>query len=135
MKELAKSLEEYEVVREIPGVGDTLAPRLIAEIGDVRRFKNGKSLVAYAGIDAPPYESGVFVGTKRKISKRGSAILRKTGYEVMKCIKSVKPNEDPVYQFMIKKEAEGKPLKVAKIAALNKLLRIYYARVKEVYIA
>ena len=34
---------------------------------------------------------------------------------------------------MIKKENEGKPKKVAKIAALNKFLRIYYAKVKEVY--
>ncbi len=135
MRELARGLKEYRVVKEMAGVGETLAPRLIAEIGDVRRFKNGKSLIAYAGIDAPPYESGTFIGTKRKISKRGSAILRKTGYEVMKCIKSNKPREDSVYQFMIKKEAEGKPLKVAKIAALNKFLRIYYARVKEVYTA
>ncbi len=50
MKELAKGLKEYGVVREMPGVGDTLAPRLKAEIGDVQRFKNGKSLVAYAGL-------------------------------------------------------------------------------------
>jgi transposase len=35
---------------------------------------------------------------------------------------------------MLKKESEGKPNKVAKIAALNKFLRIYYARVKEVYV-
>ncbi len=135
MRELARGLKEYEVVKEMSGAEETLAPRLIAEIGDVRRFKNGKSLVAYAGIDAPPYESGNFKGTQRKISKRGSAILRKTGYEVMKCIKSNKPSEDSVYQFMMKKEAEGKPLKAVKIAALNKFLRIYYARVKEVYTA
>ncbi|CUU49836.1 hypothetical protein BJV38_000779 [Clostridium beijerinckii] len=35
--------------------------------------------------------------------------------------------------FVLKKEAEGKASKVAKIAGLNKFLRIYYARVKEVY--
>jgi hypothetical protein len=52
----------------------------------------------------------------------------------MKCIKSAKPTEDnAVYEFMIKKELEGKHKKVAKIAALNKFLRIYYARVLEVY--
>ena len=37
------------------------------------------------------------------------------------------------YNFMIKKENEGKPKRVAKIAGLNKFLRIYYARVMEVY--
>ena len=134
MQTLSRGLPEYSVVRSMNGVGDVLAPRLIAEIGDVRRFHNGSSLIAYAGIDSPPYESGSFFGTKRKISKRGSSLLRKTGYEVMKCVKSSKPTDDnAVYLFMLKKEAEGKPKNVAKIAALNKFLRIYYARVKEVY--
>ena len=134
MQAIATSLPEYSVIRAMPGVGDVLAPRLIAEIGDVRRFHNGSALVAYAGIDAPPFQSGTFTATKRNISKRGSSLLRKTGYEVMKCIKSSKPSQDTaVYDFMCKKEAEGKPKKVAKIAALNKFLRIYYARIKEVY--
>ena len=132
MQELASSLKEYDVVRDMPGVGDTLAPRLIAEIGDIKRFYSKKSLIAYAGIDSPPFESGQFVANKRRISKRGSALLRKTGYEIMKCIKSNKP-DNPVFIYMIKKENEGKPKKVAKIAALNKFLRIYYAKVKEVY--
>lgn len=134
MQALASILPEYGVVRAMPGVGDVLAPRLIAEIGDIRRFHSGSALVAYAGIDSPPYESGSFIGTKRKISKRGSPLLRKTGYEITKCLKVVKPVEDAaVYQFMLKKEREGKPKKVAKIAALNKFLRIYYARVTEVH--
>ena len=134
MQTIARGLPKYNVVCSMNGVGDVLAPRLVAEIGDVRRFHSGSALIAYAGIDSPPYESGSFIGIKRRISKRGSALLRKTGYEVMKCLKSVKPTEDnAVYLFMLKKEAEGKPKKVAKIAALNKFLRIYYARVKEVY--
>jgi len=133
MQELAKSLKEYKVVREMAGVGDIIAPRLIAEIGDIRRFHSGKALIAYAGIDAPPYQSGQFTGTRRRISKRGSATLRKTGFEIMKCLKSNKPESDAVYLFILKKEAEGKASKVAKIAGLNKFLRIYYARVKEMY--
>ncbi len=134
MKELAKSLPEYSVVREMGGVGDVLAVKLIAEIGDVRKFNNGKALVAYAGIDAPPYQSGNFVGTHRKISKRGSSTLRKVGYEVMKTLKTIKnPEDSAVYDFILKKEAEGKAKKQAKIAGLNKFLRIYYARVMEVY--
>ena len=85
-------------------------------------------MIAYAGIDSPPYESGGFTGTKRGITKRGSSLLRKTGYEVMKCLKTVKPTEDAaVYEFILKKESEGKAKKVAKIAGLNKFLRIYYA--------
>jgi transposase len=134
MQALASALPEYGVVRSMPGVGEILAPRIIAEIGDIRRFHSGSALIAYSGIDSPPYQSGSFTGTKRKISKRGSTLLRKTGYEVMKCLKSIKPTQDAaVYQYMLKKESEGKPKKVAKIAALNKFLRIYYARVSEVY--
>ena len=134
MQEIASALPEYSVVNEMKGVGTVLSVRLIAEIGDVRRFHNGSALVAFAGIDAPPYESGAFVGTNRHISKRGSATLRKIGYEIMHALKVTKPTEDSaVYDFMIKKENEGKPKRVAKIAGLNKFLRIYYARVMEVY--
>lgn len=133
MQKLARSLKEYPIVRDMGGVGDVLAPKLIAEIGDVRRFHSGKALIAYAGIDAPPYQSGQFIGTNRHISKRGSSLLRKIGYETMRCLKTTKDADDLVYQFIIKKEIEGKPKKVAKMAGLNKFLRIYFARVKEVY--
>ena len=134
MDELTKELPEYEIIKKMKGVGDKLAPRLIAEIGDVRRFKNSKSLIAYAGIDAPPYQSGQFEAMNRHISKRGSRSLRKCGYEVMMAVKSSKPKEDnAVYEDMLKKEAEGKNKKLVKIAGLNKFLRIYYARVIEVY--
>lgn len=134
MQELAKSLPEYSVVREMGGVGDVLAPKLIAEIGDVRKLHSAKALIACAGIDPPPYESGQFIGTKRRITKRGSSTLRKVGYEVMRVLKShPSPKDDAVYQYILKKESEGKSKKLAKIAGLNKFLRIYYARVKAVY--
>lgn len=94
MQELAKTLPEYEVVRNMGGGGVTLAPKLIAEIGDVRRFHSKSALIAHAGIDVPPYESGQFVGIQRRITKRGSSQLRKTGYEVMRCLKEIKEPED-----------------------------------------
>ncbi|WP_167954661.1 IS110 family RNA-guided transposase [Anaerosporobacter faecicola] len=133
MQSLAQTLPEYSIVRAMNGVGDRLAPQLIAEIGDVRRFKSGKALNAYAGNDAPPFQSGQFESQNRHISKRGAPALRKACYEVMQCLKMHKPQDDPVYQFMIKKEEEGKPLNVAKMAAVNKFLRIYYAKVMELY--
>lgn len=83
MQILCKTLPEYSVVRDMNCIGDVLAPRIIAEIGDVRRFKNKHALIAYAGIDAPPYQSGTFNASERKISKRGNSYLRKTGYEIM----------------------------------------------------
>lgn len=133
MQSIASTLPEYSVVRAMNGVGDKLAPRLIAEIGDVRRFKNARALNAYAGNDAPPFQSGQYESLNRHISKRGSASLRKAGYEVMQSLKLHKPENDAVYLFMIKKEGEGKPKNVAKMAGVNKFLHIYYARVTEIY--
>ncbi|MDE7390634.1 MAG: IS110 family transposase [Lachnospiraceae bacterium] len=133
MQELAKSLPEYSVVREMSCIGDVLAPRIIAEVGDVRHFYSKHSLIAYAGIDAPPYQSGCFNAIERHISKRGNSYLRKTGYEIMQSLIQHKPVGDPVYDFIQKKRSEGKSGKEAMIAGLNKFLRIYYGKVTELY--
>lgn len=133
MQEICKTLPEYSVVRDMNCIGDVLAPRIIAEIGDVRRFRNKHSLIAYAGIDAPPYQSGAFNASERKISKRGNSYLRKTGYEIMQSLIKHKPSDDPVYDFIQKKRSEGKCGKEAMIAGLNKFLRVYYGKVMELY--
>lgn len=133
MQELCNTLPEYSVVKEMDCIGDTLAPRIIAEIGDVRRFKNKHSLIAYAGIDAPPYQSGAFHASERHISKRGNSYLRKTGYEIMQSLIKHKPADNAVYDFIQKKHSEGKCGKEAMIAGLNKFLRVYYGKVMELY--
>ena len=133
MRTIAETLPEYKVLRAMAGVGDRLGPVILAEIGDVRRFHSGKALNAYAGNDAPPYQSGQFESRNRHISKRGNPALRKACFEVMQALKLTKPQDDPVYLFLVKKEQEGKPHNVAKMAAVNKFLRIYYARVMELY--
>ena len=131
MLAIAITIPEYQVLRNMNGVGDRLGPLILAEIGDIRRFHSGKALNAYAGNDAPPYQSGNFESHNRHISKRGNAALRKYCFEVMQALKLLKPQDDPVYLFMVKKEQEGKPYNVAKMAGVNKFLRIYYARVME----
>lgn len=133
MQDLCNTLPEYSVVKQMDCIGDTLAPRIIAEIGDVRRFKNKHSLIAYAGIDAPPYQSGAFHASERHISKRGNSYLRKTGYEIMQSLIKHKPADNAVYDFIQKKRSEGKCGKEAMIAGLNKFLRVYYGKVMELY--
>ena len=133
MQTIAETIPEYKVLRSMAGVGDRLGPVILAEIGDIRRFHSGKALNSFAGNDAPPYQSGQFESRNRHISKRGSATLRKACFEVMQCLKLTKPQDDPVYLFMLKKEQEGKPYNVAKMAGVNKFLRIYYARAMELY--
>lgn len=51
----------------------------------MKQFHSKNALIAHAGIDVPPYESGQFIGTRRRITKRGSSHLRRVGYEVMRC--------------------------------------------------
>lgn len=131
MDRLSKKLPEYETVVSIYGVGPIIAPQLMAEIGDIYRFKSKKALIGYAGIDAPPYQSGDINISSRSISKRGSSDLRKTLFVIMQIYLQRKPENEPVYQFLDKKRSEGKPYKVYMIAGANKFLRIYYARVKE----
>ena len=133
MDKLASKLPEYDVISEIPGCGKKLTARVIAEIGDIRRFKNAGSIIAYAGLDAPPYQSGQFEATNRHISKRGNKYLRKTGYEIMKSVKSNVNSDNELRAYIVKKENEGKLKKVAKIAGLNKFLRMYYGKVKKKY--
>ena len=130
MQSLASSLPEYPVVMRMFGVGPALGPQLMAEIGDVRRFHSKKALVAFAGIDAPPYQSGQMDIYSRSISKRGSASLRRTLFLLMGVYLQNAPVNEPVYQFMDKKRSEGKPYKVYMMASANKFLRIYYASVK-----
>ena len=133
MQNIAETIPEYKVLRAMNGVGDRLGPVILAEIGDIRRFHSAKALNSFAGNDAPPYQSGQFESRNRHISKRGSSALRKACFEVMQALKLTKPQDDPVYQFILKKEQEGKPYNVAKMAGVNKFLRIYYARAMELY--
>lgn len=131
MNRLASSLPEYNVVISMFGVGSLLGSQLISEIGDVSRFHNKRALVAFAGLDAPPFQSGNFNAQSRSISKRGSASLRKTLFQIMSVILQKASTDDAVFQFMDKKRFEGKHFYVYMTAAANKFLRIYYARVTE----
>lgn len=130
MHSLASQLPEYPVVMEMFGIGPTLGPQLMAEIGDVRRFYSKKALVAYAGIDAPPNDSGDVIGRHKSMSKVGASSLRRTLFLVMSIYLQTSPPNEPIYQFMDRKRTEGKPYRVYMMASANKFLRIYYATVK-----
>ena len=127
---LAKLLPESETVHAIYGVGEITGAQLIAEIGDVRRFPNRSSLIAFAGVDPEVNQSSKLVSKSNKTTKRGSTHLRKTLYQIICTYLKRSPADEPVYQFLDKKRAEGKPYFVYMTAAANKFLRIYYARVK-----
>jgi len=131
MLRLAKMMPEYDVVMGIYGVGPTIGPQLMGEIGDVRDFASRKALVAFAGVDPGDNSSGKHESKSNPSSKRGSALLRKVLFLAVETYVKKQPADEPVYQFYKKKRAEGKGYYVCTTACANKFLRIYYARVKE----
>lgn len=131
MNETASKLPEYPVVMAMKGVGISLGPQLMAEIGDVTRFTHKGAITAFAGVDPGVNQSGTYEQKSVHASKRGTPMLRKTLFQVMDVLIKTKPQDDPVYSFMDKKRAQGKPYYVYMTAGANKFLRIYYGRVKE----
>ena len=131
MNEMAAKLPEYPIVMAMKGVGPSLGPQLMAEIGDVTRFTHKTAITAFAGVDPGVNQSGSYEQRSVHASKRGSAELRKTLFQVMDCLIKTHPQDDPVYLFMDKKRSEGKKYYVYMTAGANKFLRIYYGRVKE----
>ncbi len=131
MDQTASRLPEYSVVMEMDGVGHTLGPQLMAEIGDVSRFTHRGALTAFAGVDPRPNESGKHARKSNPTTKKGSPHLRRTLFQIMESLIQRSPSDDPVYAFMDKKRTEGKPYYVYMTAGANKFLRIYYGRIKE----
>ena len=131
MDQTAAQLPEYPVVMAMKGVGPSLGPQIMAEIGDVRRFSRRGALTAFAGVDPGVNQSSTYNQKSVRTSKRGSSQLRKSLFQVMDVLVKTSPENDPVYAFLSKKRAEGKPYYVYMTAGANKFLRIYYGRVKE----
>ncbi len=131
MNEASSKLPEYPVVMAMCGVGKSLGPQLMAELGDIRRFTHKGAITAFAGVDPGINESGTYEQKSVPTSKRGSSTLRKTLFQVMDVLIKTKPQDDSVYLFMDKKRSQGKPYYVYMTAGANKFLRIYYGRVKE----
>lgn len=129
---LAKQRPEFRLIQSIPGIGANLAARILAEIGDIRRFKGPNQLVAYAGIDPIIYQSGKNDGLHLHISKKGNKRLRCLLYLAVMCSLRVKTQETSIREFYQKKTHQSNAMrpKAASIACANKLLRIIYGLCK-----
>jgi len=137
---LAKEVEEYNIIKSIPGIGEIIAATIISEIGEIDRFTDPKKLVAFAGVDPSVFESGKFTATKNRITKRGSSRLRHALYMAVRCAirdcrkqkttDEIIPRNKRMREFYDKKREEGKPFKVAVIACVNKLLHWIFALLK-----
>lgn len=127
--EVASLLAKVEPnVTTIPGVSTTTGAQIVAEIGDVRRFKSAASIVKYAGLNSGVDESGKFSAEGVPITKHGSPYLRRS---LWLAANGARRYDDRLREFYEKKRREGKPHRVAVTAVARKLCHIVYAVMRD----
>lgn len=58
MQNKVRNCPEMELLKTMPGIGDTSAVILLSEIGDIKRFPTPGKLCSYAGLVPSTYQSG-----------------------------------------------------------------------------
>ena len=116
------------LILTIPGVSVTLGAQIVAEIGDVRRFKSAASIVKYAGLNSGVSQSGKFEAEGEPITKAGSPYLRRAMWLAADCARRFDPKLRGFYE---KKRAEGKCHRVAVTAVARKLCHVVYAVMRD----
>lgn len=125
----AQKTPYFTSIVSIVGIGDNLAARIIAELGDMSRFSCRRAITAYAGLNPKIRQSGDMDGIHLAISKKGNKHLRCLMYLAVSCNYRLKKC-DVLYEFNQKKRQQSfSPLKpkAAIIATAHKLLLIIYA--------
>jgi transposase len=138
---LADSLKDDPVLApiinllcSIPGIGVLTAATILAEVGDFSAFSSPNKLVAFFGIDPSVNQSGEFTGTRNKMSKRGSRLLRRVIFTTALANVRSKRNGDktnPVLYEFYQKKCINKPKKVALGAVMRKLVNIIFAVMRD----
>ena len=133
LKELEKEIKALlvqtnQVITSIPGIGDVLGAVIIGEIGDISRFDSAPKLVAYAGLDVRVNQSGQFMGTHMKISKKGSPYLRRAIWTAANVAAFVDPVLSEYYQSL---RARGKHHLTAIGAVSRKMCNIIFAVLRD----
>ena len=125
-------LEYYEkfdcYLHTIPGIGMIAAATILAEIGDINRFKSSSALVAFAGIDPTVRQSGEFSSTHNHMSKRGSPYLR---HAIFLAATTCSFHNSPLNAYYKKKREQGKHHLTATGAVARKLTTIIYAVLRD----
>lgn len=128
-REVEGLLERVEPnITTIPGVSITTGAQIVAEIGDVKRFKNAASTVKYAGLNSGVDESGKFSAEGVPITKQGSPYLRRSLWLAANRARQFDPRLKAFYD---KKRREGKPHRVAVTACARKLCHVVYAVMRD----
>ena len=116
----------------MPGMKIIMSMKLIAEIGDIRRFKSSEKLAQYAGIAPMPYGSAG--KNKDYATKQGNRRLQATIYylavQQIQISPSGKPRNPYFRNYYEEKLLEGKNPKQALICISRKLVKVIYSMLK-----
>jgi transposase len=117
--------DAYRAVQRLPGIGPVLGAVIVAEIGDITRFRHPARLCSWAGLTPRHYESDTKV-VRGRITKQGSRPLR---WALIEAVQRT-PAGTPVCQARDAIIARRGPQarNIAKVAAARKLLTyVFYA--------
>lgn len=117
--------ESEDLLKSVPGVGDTLARTLIAELPELGRL-TGKQIAALVGVAPFNRDSGQWRG-KRMIAG-GRASIRSVLY--MATLSATRCNP-PITAFYARLIEAGKPAKLALTACMRKLITILNAILRD----
>ena len=127
--EIMKYYEQFDCyLHTIPGIGIIGAATILAEIGDISRFKNSSALVAFAGIDPTVRQSGEFNSTHNHMLKRGSPYLR---HAIFLAATTCSFHNSPLNAYYKKKRDQGKHHLTATGAVARKLTTVIYAVLRD----
>ena len=125
---ISESLAELNSpITTITGIGDTLGAAILSEIGDIERFESADKLAAFAGIDPSVSQSGNFLGTRNKMSKRGSPYLRRA---IWLAATAAILHDPAIKAFYDRKKAQGKHHYVCVGYICRKLVNIIFSVLK-----
>ena len=133
MGRLLKSLPIADYLMSIRGVGLLSTAQFLGELGDPKNFTNPKQIIKYAGYDPVENDSGLRT-TRKRISKKGRWLLRKTLYFMS--IQSVKNNVyfNDYYLRKLKESSRfGRTItkKEALCAVAIKLIKVIFALLRD----
>ena len=126
VRELLELVEP--LVLTIPGVSYTTGAQIVAEIGDVARFRSAAALVSYAGLNSSVNQSGRFDSGGGPITKHGSPYLRRA---LWLAANRAWQSDPSLRAFYDKKRREGKCHRVAVTAVARKLCHIVFAVMRD----
>ena len=131
---LGKKTKYFKSINSIFGIGEFTTSLIIAELGDINRFRNIKELTAYCGLDPSIKQSGKSINIKGPISKSGNKYLRKILFVSILNILSLTRLchiENDIEIYYRKKRNEGKHHYASIVACTTKLLRKILALCKQ----